>query len=109
MALNDYLWDIEIRELQKIPTGTGGYISNWVKVGIFRGLINKKVPNIAFQGGKLTEISEYKAMGISNDNLKIENRLVYDDYIYRIKGKPKNCIGRNHHVSIDLDFIGFDH
>jgi hypothetical protein len=108
MALNDYLFDIEIRELQKTLTGTGGYISNWVKVGVFRGLINKKVPNVVYQGGKIVEFSEYKAMGIDNIHLKPENRLVYDGYIYRIKGKPKDCIQRGHHVSIDLDFIGFD-
>lgn len=108
MSLLDYLWDIDILELQKTSTGTGGYISTWVKVGVFRGLINKKVPNIIFQGGKQTEFSEYKAMGIDDVNLKVENRLRYDDYLYRIKGKPKNCIQRNHHVSLDLDFVGFD-
>lgn len=108
MALTDYLWEIEIKELQKIPTGTGGYISSWVTVGIFRGLINKKIPNMAYQGGKIVEMSEYKAMGVDNIYLKPENRLVYDNYVYRIKGKPKNCIRRNHHVTIELDFVGFD-
>ncbi|MGL5709967.1 MAG: hypothetical protein ACRCW9_03885 [Cetobacterium sp.] len=108
MSLNDYLWNIEIRELQKVSTGSGGYISNWVKVGTFRGLINKKIPNVSYQGGKIVEYSEYKAMGLDHIELKAENRLVYDDYVYRIKGKPKNCIGRNHHVTIELDFVGFD-
>lgn len=105
--IGDYFYNIDILTLSKVRNGTG-FISNWVKVGTLRGLINKKMPNVGTLGGKVNEVSEYKAMGFYHPEVKPENRLSYGGYTYRIKGKPKDCIGLGHHITVELDFVGQD-
>jgi hypothetical protein len=105
--LEDYFWDIEILELTKVKVGQG-YISNWIPIGTWKGIINKTTPNVSTAAGKTTEVSEYQAMGALNDNIKADMRLRDKGYTYRVKGKPKDCIQLGHHISLDLDFLGYD-
>lgn len=115
MAIEDYFHDITV--LQQIPTTNsqvGGVSKNWCKVYTLSGVINQRYANNSPDGGRQGENSEYIGyfeFSYDNENyLKKSNGIRLQDengYIYKLKGKLKNTIKRNHHFRIDLQYVDY--
>lgn len=113
MAIEDYFHDIIV--LKQLSTETnliGGVNDNWGEVKTLRGVINCKNIEPSTLSGKAGENTEYNGLFEYSDDsinyLKAENRVKdTDGYIYKIPGKPKNTIQRNHHFKVELIFVEY--
>lgn len=107
--IEDYYYDITVLDRVKVDNGAGGWAETWTELAIVRGVINRSTPNTSFIGGKVTEFSEYKALTEPNEYINANSRLKDSDgKIYRVNGKPKDCIKRGHHLAMDLDYYDID-
>ncbi len=107
--IEDYYYDITVLDRTKVDNGAGGWSEAWTEIAIVQGVINRSTPNTSFIGGKVTEMSEYKALTELNDYIKAHSRLKDSDgKVYRVNGKPKDCIKRGHHLAMDLDYYDQD-
>lgn len=113
MAIEDYFHDIIV--LQQIGTDSnliGGINDNWGEVKTLRGVINCKNVEPSTLSGKAGENTEYNGLfEYSEDSINYltsKSRLKDEDgFIYKISGKPKNTIQRNHHFKVELIFVEY--
>lgn len=113
MAIEDYFEDIIVLEqIGTQPNLIGGIQDNWGEVMTLRGVINCRNTQPSILAGKAGENSEYNGLFEYCDNainyLKPENR--YKDqagFIYKMSGKLKNTVYRDHHFKVDLIFVEY--
>jgi hypothetical protein len=110
MALEDYFNDIIIESLVGNKTDLlGGRVEEWGEATTIKGVVNQKYSNISTNSGRSGEESEYIGLFEITDNsttyLKKPNRINDNGYIYKIRGKPKNTLNRNHHYRVELQYV----
>ena len=110
MAIEDYFVDIIVLfQLDKTSNMLGGLDEDWQETVTIRGVINQKSSQQSIVGGKSnqeTYINGYFEITDDTTNYLIpENRIKYDDKIYRIIGKQKNTVNRNNHYKVDLIYL----
>ena len=114
MAIGDYFHDIEVLQQLGGTNQLGGHKKNWSSVKTISGVINQRASNNTAASGRQGENSEYVGyFEYSDDSVKYIKKeksirlLDSDNKIYKLKGKPKNTMGMNHHLKIDLQFVDY--
>jgi hypothetical protein len=116
MAIKDYFGDIHVLEQIGSQAGRsnqiGGRDRQWNIISTIQGVINQAYSNQDNSRGKEGEQSEYKGFfEYSSTNLDyLEGKYRLKDsegHVYKIKGKAKNTINRNHHLKCDLTFDSY--
>ena len=113
MAIKNYFGDITVLQKSESKSNQiGGRGGIWEEVTTIKGVINQSYSNQDNSRGREGEQSEYKGFfEYSTDNLTYLNgtyRLKDSaGYVYKIKGKAKNTVNRNHHLRVDLTYDSY--
>lgn len=109
MTLNDYYGDLNLYTETSAPNGRGGFTKTWTPLNrSIQGLINQASTAESEMAAKLgitAAFNLYCDVGVVIDH---ENLIEKDGSYYRIVGKPKNTVGRNHHWKIPLEYVSLD-
>lgn len=112
MAIGDYFHTISVLQQSGSSGQTGNRSGSWLEIATLNGVINQRYANRDNGKGKTTENSEYigyfEYNSTNQSYLDIQYRLKdTDDKIYKIKGKAKNTMNKNHHFRVDLQFDSY--
>lgn len=112
MAIEDYFGNIIVLKQIGSSNKIGGRSGKWEEIDTIQGVINQSYSNQDNSRGREGEQSEYKGIfEYSTDNLTYLNgtyRLKDSaGYVYKIKGKAKNTVNRNHHLRVDLTYDSY--
>jgi len=112
MAIKDYFTDITVLQQTGTKNLIGGRSGTWEEVTTIRGVINQSYANQDNSRGREGEQSEYKGFfEYSTTNLGYLNGIYRlkdgEGKVYKVKGKGKNTLNKNHHIRVDLTYDSY--
>lgn len=112
MAIKDYFGDIKVLQQTGTKNKIGGRSGDWVVETTIRGVINQAYTNQDNSKGKENEQGEYKGffeystanLGYLSGVYRLKDS---EGKVYKVKGKGKNTLNRNHHIRVDLTYDSY--
>jgi len=112
MAIKDYFGDITVLQQTGTSNQIGGRGGTWEEITIIQGVINQSYTNQDNSKGRENEQGEYKGffeystanIGYLNGVYRLKDN---EGKVYKVKGKGKNTLNRNHHIRVDLTYDSY--
>lgn len=109
MAIEDYYVPLEVwRGTPKTDIRNNTTFGNFIKNSDIQGVINQASFNDSMQAMQLQVDISHKLYTAITSDIKSQDQIRNNTTIYRVVGKPKNTVNRNHHLKVMLQELGVD-